>query len=237
MSRKKNTTGNPVDLSGSAPVSFESTPTPDDLMAKIRELEKHHIDRASEAKADAESNRAAMLLDKIEKEKGPDGKQSRNRESVEFQGREFSERQMYERKFWRNHNLGGLYVDPEMIPADEEWFWAAKEIGGQENLKSISTLLNKGWVFVRPSEAPDLCKANELSQEIGVKESNHIVHGASILLKRTKWIHEIEKDILMRRPNELEEGITNQTNTMSDDKIQSTFVSFNQGARSAGGLV
>lgn len=225
-----------IDYSNSAPTS--ASVTSDDLMDQIKALEEQHLERARAAKADAESDRAAMLLDKIEKEKGsPVAAKSRNRESVEFQGREFTERQMYERRFWRSHNLGKLFIDPESIPADEVWYWAAKEIVGIDNLKGINNLLSKEWTFVRPTECPELCRVNEYASEIGITQSNFITNDASILLKRPKWIHEIEGNILLKRQHEVEQKVVNSTNQMSDDKIASTFIDFNHGATSISGLV
>lgn len=237
MAKKKDTSKTPIDFNNSAPTS--DLVTPNDLMAQIQALEAQHKARAEMAKAEQESDRAAMLLDKIEKEKGSGAvaKQSRNREAVEFQGREFTERQMLERRFWRSHNLGKLYIDPESIPSDEVWYWAAKEIVGVDNLKGINNLLSKEWTFVRPTECPELCRVNEYASEIGITQTNFITNDASILLKRKKWIHEIESTILMKRQNEAEEKVVANTNQMSDDKVASTFVSFNHGAKSMDGLV
>lgn len=227
---------NAIDYANSAPTN--DAVTSDDLMAKIQELEEQHMERAKASKAEAESNRAAMLLDKIEKEKGNAVvANSRNREAVEFQGREFTERQMYERRFWRSHNLGKLFIDPESIPADEVWYWAAKEIVGIDNLKGINNLLSKEWTFVRPTECPELCRVNEYASEIGITQSNFITNDASILLKRPKWIHEIEGNILLKRQHEVEQKVVNSTNQMSDDKIASTFIDFNNRATSMNGIV
>jgi hypothetical protein len=238
MAKKtKDTSKIKVDFNNSAPA--DDAVTPNDLMAQIAALEAQHMERAKVEKADQESNRAEMLLDKIDREKAvaPEGKQSRNREAVEFQGREFTERQMLERRFWRSHNLGKLYVDPENIPADEVWFWAAKEITGIDNLKGINNLLSKEWTFVRPTECPELCRVNEYASEIGITQSNFITNDASILLKRPKWIHEVESNILLKRQHEVEQKVVNTTNSMSDDKVASTFVDFNHGAQSMHGLV
>jgi hypothetical protein len=144
---------------------------------------------------------------------------------------------MLERRLWRSHNLGKLFVDPENIPADEVWFWAAKEITGIDNLKGINNLLSKEWTFVRPTECPELCRVNEYASEIGITQTNFITNDACILLKRKKWIHEIERTILMKRQNEAEQKVVANTNQMSDDKVAHTFIEFNQGAQSIHGLV
>lgn len=237
MAKKKDTAKTPIDFNKSAPTA--EVVTPNDLMAQIQALEEQHKARAEAAKSEAEFDRASMLLDKIEQEKGSGAvaKSSRNREAVEFQGREFTERQMLERRFWRSHNLGKLYIDPESIPADEVWYWAAKEIVGVDNLKGINNLLSKEWTFVRPTECPELCRVNEYASEIGVTQTNFITNDASILLKRKKWVHEIESSILMKRQNEAEQKVITNTNQMSDDKIANTFIDFNHGAQSIHGLV
>jgi hypothetical protein len=237
MAKKKDT--KTIDFSKSAPV--HEAVSSDELMAQIEALAQKEREKilAREAQVPQESDKAGVLLDKIERERGSGdiAKPSRNREAVEFQGREFSERQMYERRFWRSHNLGKLWIDPEIIPADKIWFWAAKEIAGQDNLKGINHLLNKEWTFVRPADCPELCRSNELAAEIGISQSNFIVNDASILLQRDKWIHEIETSVLMRRNYEAEEAVVKTTNQMSDDKIANTFVAFNNYARSADGIV
>ena len=237
MAKKKDTSNTIVDFSNSAPTN-DAVPV-DELMAQIQALEQQHMANSRAPKEEMASDRAAMLLDKIDREKGSveTAKPSRNRESVEFQGREFTERQMLERRFWRSHNLGKLYVDPENIPVDEVWFWAAKEITGIDNLKGINNLLGKEWTFVRPTECPELCRVNEYASEIGITQTNFITNDASILLKRKKWIHEIEGNILMKRQNEAEQKVIATTNQMSDDKIAQTFVNFNHGALSSEGYV
>lgn len=192
--------------------------TQDELMAQIESLEKQHAAR----RKSEEEKRANMLLDKIEKERAQEAEQqpqSRNRESVEFQGREFSQREMLERKFYQCNNLGKLFIDPNEVPADEIWYWAAKELKGKDNTRHINNLLFKEWQFVSPGEAPNACRINEYAQEHGHTQSNFITNEASILMKRKNWIHDIEMGILMKKQHEVESGVVAATNQMSDEQI------------------
>lgn len=194
--------------------------TQDELMSQIEKLSRQHEDR----RKSEEESRTHLLLDKIEKERmqaEAPAPQSRNRESTEFQGREFTQREMLERKFYQCNNLGKLYIDPNETPSDEIWYWAAKELKGKDNTRHINNLLFKEWEFVRPAEAPNACRVNEYAQENGYTQSNFIVNDASILMKRKKWIHDIEMNILLRKQHEVEDGVINSTNQMSDTQIPS----------------
>lgn len=225
MTNEKKPRGESLPVGAGSVNGVDLSITQDDLLNEIQALEKRH----EEEKRIREENRANRLLEQIDQENeakksnGP----SRNREAVEFQGREFEERQMYERRFWRSAHLGKLNIDPANIPADEVWYWAAKEVNGKDNLKHINNLLGKEWTFVRPHECPELCRVNEYAQEIGITQTNFITNDASILLKRKKWIHDIELNIWMKKQREVEESIVHTTNAMSDEKIAPTFVAFN----------
>lgn len=198
--------------------------TQDDLLNEIQAMEKRHLEEKR-----LKEQRSTRLLAQIdqENEARSANPESRNREAMEFKGREFEERQMLERRFWSSAHLGRLYINPENIPSDEIWYWAAKEVNGKDNLKHINSLLGKEWSFVRPHECPELCRVNEYAQEIGITQTNFVTNDASILLKRKKWIHDIEVDIWLRKQREVEEAIVHTTNSMSDEKIAPTFVAFN----------
>lgn len=195
--------------------------TQEELAAQIKELAAYHENRRMVEQAE-QNNRANMLLDKLDETKNDDRPQSRNRESMEFEGREFARREMLERKFYQCNALGNLHVDPASVPSDETWFWATNHMKGQDNIQELNKLLFKEWDFVSPQEAPDLCRVNKYSQENGYTQSNFVTNGASILMKRKKYITAIEMEILLKRQHEVEAGVTQSTNEMSDEKIPVT---------------